>query len=129
MLGLAPENTSGESTTHVENTTNRHCNEQSTLPGDLISYDLPQSVMQIVAKALQCDLLIAGVLTKNSTRLAETVLCVPKGRITVPVRLSKGLIAAAASCEVPCFPFPVLYIINFFVRIHAACIYGANPIH
>lgn len=85
MLGLAPEN-KGESNTP---------DEQS-----LISYDLPQSVMQIVAKALQCDLLVAGVLSTNASSLAETVLCVPKGRITVPVRLSKGLIAAAASCEV-----------------------------
>jgi len=85
MLGLAPES-KGESNTP---------DEQS-----LISYDLPQSVLQIVAKALQCDLLIAGVLSKNASSVAETVLCVPKGRITVPVRLSKGLIAAAAACEV-----------------------------
>lgn len=61
--------------------------------------DLPQSVLQIVAKALQCDILIAAVLN-NSTGLAETVTCVPKGQITVSVRLSKALIAAATSCEV-----------------------------
>lgn len=64
--------------------------------------DLPQSVLQIVAKSLQCDILIAAVLN-NSTGLAETVLCVPKGQITVPVRLSKGLVAAATSCEVLAF--------------------------
>ena len=67
-----------------------------------MSIDLPQSVLQIVATSLQCDLLVAGVLS-NSNRLAETILCVPKGRIQVPVRLSKGLIAAAASGEV-CHP-------------------------
>lgn len=94
MLGHAPENT-GESNTPVDHVEKR----PQTETGDLISCDLPQSVLQIVAKALQCDLLVAGVLT-NSTRLAETVLCVPKGRITVPLRLSKGLIAAAAACEV-----------------------------
>lgn len=89
MLGLAPANTG-------ESNTSEATSEQSE---DSISCDLPQSVLQIVATSLQCDLLIAGVLT-NSTRLAETILCVPKGRIQVPVRLSKGLIAAAASCEV-----------------------------
>lgn len=103
MLGLAPDNT-GESNSRVEHRVEK-TNEQSS--EDSISYDLPQSVLQIVATSLQCDLLIAGVLT-NSTRLAETILCVPKGRIQVPVRLSKGLIAAAASGEVcldrdPCY--------------------------
>lgn len=103
MLGLASENTRGESNARAENSSNkRQCTEQQPTAGDLISYDLPQWVLQIVAKALKCDLLIAGLLSKNGTRLAETVLCVPKGRITVPVRLSKALIAAAAACKVQC---------------------------
>lgn len=102
MLGLASEDTRGDSNAlELESTSNkRQRTEQQPTAGDLISYDLPQWVLQIVAKALQCDLLIAGLLSKNGTRLAETVLCVPKGRITVPVRLSKALIKAAAACEV-----------------------------
>ena len=102
MLGLAPD-TTGESNSPVEHV--EKANDQSE---DSISFDLPQSVLQIVATSLQCDLLIAGVLT-NCTRLAETILCVPKGRIQVPVRLSKGLLAAAASGEVRLDPTNVFY--------------------
>jgi hypothetical protein len=60
--------------------------------------DLPHSVLQMVATALQCDVVVAGLL-HNPMRLHETVLCVPRGMITVPVRLSKGLLAAS-TCEV-----------------------------
>lgn len=95
MLGLAPNNT-GESTSPIQRLEKTIERSPDSTPDSL---DLPQSVLQIVATSLQCDLLVAGVLT-NSARLAETVLCVPKGRITAPVRLSKGIIAAAASCKV-----------------------------
>lgn len=60
--------------------------------------DLPHSVLQMVATSLQCDVIVAGVL-HNPTRYHETVLCVPKGLIKVPVRLSKGLLSAS-TCEV-----------------------------
>lgn len=100
MLGLAPNNT-GESTSPIQRLEKTIERSPDSTPDSL---DLPQSVLQIVATSLQCDLLVAGVLT-NSARLAETVLCVPKGRITAPVRLSKGIIAAAASCKV-CFSSP-----------------------
>jgi len=67
-------------------------------PGYENFLDLPHSVLQMVATALQCDVVVAGLL-HNPMRLHETVLCVPRGMITVPVRLSKGLLAAS-TCEV-----------------------------
>lgn len=99
MLGLARGNNTGG-----PNSPGEHLNKSFDQAENFL--DLPQSVLQIVAKSLQCDILIAAVLN-NSTGLAETVLCVPKGQITVPVRLSKGLIAAATSCEVLAFFNPL----------------------
>lgn len=58
--------------------------------------DLPHSVLQMTATGLQCDLIIAGLLSHG---LLETVLCVPKGLVNVPVRLSKGLLNKN-TCEV-----------------------------
>ena len=59
--------------------------------------DLPHSVLQTTAAGLQCDLILAGLLSHGD--LLETVLCVPKDLINVPVRLSKGLLNKN-SCEV-----------------------------
>ncbi|KAL3696731.1 hypothetical protein R1sor_010807 [Riccia sorocarpa] len=60
---------------------------------------LPHSVLQVIATSLQCDLVVAAII-QNPLRIAETVLCVPKGLITVPVRFSKSALAASAKCEV-----------------------------
>ncbi|KAJ7536188.1 hypothetical protein O6H91_12G059300 [Diphasiastrum complanatum] len=54
--------------------------------------------MQIVATSLQSDLLVAATL-QSPQRLAETVLCVPAGQVTVPVRLSQAVLAAV-TCKV-----------------------------
>ncbi|KAG0614827.1 hypothetical protein M758_6G206500 [Ceratodon purpureus] len=58
--------------------------------------DLPHSVLQMTAIGLRCDLIIAGLLSHG---LLETVLCVPKDLINVPVKLSKGLLKTN-TCEV-----------------------------
>ena len=60
--------------------------------------DLPHSVLQMVATALQCDVIVAGLL-HSPHGLLETVLCVPRDLINVPVRLSKGLLSKS-NCEV-----------------------------
>ncbi|BBN01977.1 protein MpKAI2A [Marchantia polymorpha subsp. ruderalis] len=60
---------------------------------------LPHSVLQVIATSLQCDLVVAAIL-QNPLRLAETVLCVPKGLVTVPLRFSKSALAASTRCEV-----------------------------
>eukprot|EP00271_Cylindrocystis_brebissonii_P010191 TRINITY_DN26300_c0_g1_i1.p1 TRINITY_DN26300_c0_g1~~TRINITY_DN26300_c0_g1_i1.p1 ORF type:complete len:1584 (+),score=282.14 TRINITY_DN26300_c0_g1_i1:688-5439(+) len=57
-------------------------------------YHLPQSVLGIVAGALEANLTIAAIL-QNPMRVAETVLCEPPGLITLPVRMSKAFLAAA----------------------------------
>nr|XP_024386102.1 probable histidine kinase 5 isoform X3 [Physcomitrium patens] len=49
------------------------------------------------SRGLQCDLIVAGLL--HAQGLLETVLCVPKDLISVPVRLSKGLLSKN-TCEV-----------------------------
>ena len=59
--------------------------------------DLPHSVLKMTASGLRCDLIIAGLLSHG---LLETVLCVPKGLVNVPVRLSKGLLNKSNTCEV-----------------------------
>ncbi|KAG6554774.1 hypothetical protein Mapa_003793 [Marchantia paleacea] len=60
---------------------------------------LPHSVLQVIATSLQCDLVVAAIL-QSPLRLAETVLCVPKGLVTVPLRFSKSALAASTRCEV-----------------------------
>lgn len=60
--------------------------------------DLPHSVLRMTATGLQCDLIVAGLL-HSPHGLLETVLCVPKDLINVPVRLSKGLLSKN-TCEV-----------------------------
>ncbi|KAL2643698.1 hypothetical protein R1flu_011285 [Riccia fluitans] len=60
---------------------------------------LPHSVLQVIATSLQCDLVVAAII-QNPLQIAETVLCVPKDLITVPVRFSKSALAASAKCEV-----------------------------
>ena len=55
-------------------------------------FHLPQAVLSTVATSLQSDLTIAAFLVR---RVAETVLCEPRGLITLPVRMSKALLAAS----------------------------------
>ncbi|CAM6093964.1 unnamed protein product [Calypogeia fissa] len=89
ILGIPPGGYSGEFKPHLP-FGDKAGSEQS---------DLPQSVLQVIATSLQCDLVIAAIL-QNPLRLAETVLCVPKGLVTVPLRFSKSALVASTRCEV-----------------------------
>ncbi|GBG82790.1 hypothetical protein CBR_g36321 [Chara braunii] len=62
--------------------------------GVLTQEGLLQSVLQIVGTALNADVTIAAGL-QMPARIAETIACAPSGLISVPVRMSKGLVAAA----------------------------------